>query len=66
MVELDTQLLQEARRFCNDANWRHVTQLMIWYKNAIEESRDGVYNVRHEERLRAFVAAEQDHESLTG
>ena len=62
MVELDAQLTCDARRFRTDGNVQYVTQLLIWYEEAVKESRKGgVYKARYEEWLRDFVAAKREN-----
>jgi hypothetical protein len=62
MVELDTQLIRDARQFCTDTNLKYVLQLITWYEDAVRESAEGgTYKPQFEEWLRAFVAAEREY-----
>jgi hypothetical protein len=65
MVELDLRLILDARRLRTKANGWYIRQLIIWYMNAIKDSRQGgAYKARHEEWLREFVRLQHDRESF--
>ena len=64
MVELDTQLIEVARRSCTDANVHQVTQLIRLYEIAVKRSQGGRYEALPEESLRAFVGAVLARESF--
>jgi|SRR6187401_711105 len=65
MVELDLRLILDARRSRTSANGRYVRQFIVWYVNAIKDSRQGgAYKARYEEWLREFVRAQHDRESF--
>jgi len=67
MVELDEDLLANARRLFNGANVHHLKTLIFCYEEAIRAQNDGQpYRGRFENSLRKFVAESGRHRFRVG
>jgi hypothetical protein len=67
MVQLDHQLLFNARRMINPFTGDHLEEMIVAYEQAVDHhnrdyTMDRIYRIQSEVRLRSYVRAYQDAE----